>query len=764
VDPITSSLTSRKRFLFSLTLFTVALVLPTVVFAWIGSNRKPDSAPLSKPAKKVVLFGMPTLGLSDLEKGDTPNLDRLVKAGSVGAMSVRTYAREPNSAQGYTTLGAGARVKSSLAAGIAFDRNVLLTAGRAAEVAEQLTGRESQGEVLVTGGPETINDSSGLHLPSQAGALGSELKRYGVKTAVVGNADSPSTLLSDQGWLLSRPTGIALMDGASVAVDYGEVERSQLLKQDSSVAGGYRADPKAFVALAKESVDKADVVLLDPGDLDRASRLGTTALSEAEDNQSRQALRRTDEILGSVYQNLPKDTLLLVVSIAAPRTGYLTPVVAVGPGVASGYIDSVSTKKKGVVTVTDIAPTVLRALGKQVPGSMVGNEFRYLPDSTRLDYLQNLDRDTELQQSLYSLSALIFILVQLAVYLFVALLLKKKSRYKSSTSALGVAEQLLLAVAAFPLAVFLLRAVPGYSSLYLLLVPVLLLIVALLVELSRFIGKRSRLQPLFWIAVATVGVLMLDVAAGGYLHTSSIFGYSLQGGGRFYGAPNTTFAIVAAAALIASCIYVASCRDRHRATAFVAIFLGVVLLVDGAPQLGSDVGGILALAPVFGITLLALYGRRITLRSVLAFSLAGTVIVALAAAVDLLRPVESQTHLGQFARELGSDGVGTLVTTVARKEAANWRFLQGSLWTWLIPIVTGFLLYLLAYLRGWAKLLPAGSPQRVGFYSVVGAAIVGFFVNDSGPIVISLMLVFLGPYVALQALKLGTEQMSERES
>ena len=48
---------------------------------------------------------------------------------------------------------------------------------------------------------------------------------------------------------------------------------------------------------------------------------------------------------------------------------HLTPVVASGTGVTHGYLHSPSTKRLGLVTLTDVAPTVLDSLGKSVPPS-----------------------------------------------------------------------------------------------------------------------------------------------------------------------------------------------------------------------------------------------------------------------------------------------------------------------------------------------------------------------------------------------------------
>src|SRR4029077_4437077 len=116
----------------------------------------------------------------------------------------------------------------------------------------------------------------------------------------------------------------------------------------------------------------------------------------------RQALVHTDDVLGRVQKSLPPRTLLLVVSVVPPdSTWHLTPVVASGAGVVKGYLHSPSTDRLGLVTLTDVAPTVLHSLPVKIPDGMIGQPRRYPPGSVALSRLAGLDSSGRYRESIY---------------------------------------------------------------------------------------------------------------------------------------------------------------------------------------------------------------------------------------------------------------------------------------------------------------------------------------------------------------------------
>ncbi len=712
---------------------------------WSGGRWEPASQGLGTMPSKVVLFGVSHLSFEDLDNGNTPNLDRLVEQGALAAMSVRTMSGRPSTTEGYASLNAGTRVRAdSIAGASAYPYDALLENGLAQDIAESRTGRQSNGEVVVVGYPTVVRQTTGKHLSSEPGALGDALRISGKKTAVIGNADNTSAATDDR---VNRPIGISLVDRAG-SIDVGRVDAG-LLRPDPDAPFGVRFDRTQMLSAIKDGITRADVVAIDPGDMDRASAYGRLSLDKPATAHRINALKRSDELLGDVLDLVPEDALVMVVSVSPATKGWhLTPFFATGAGLDHGYVQSPSVKRLGVVTVTDIAPTILEAVGAKVPTGMIGHAFRYRNDKPDLTYLHNLDRDAGFREGIYFPIAITFIVVQALLYLFAMTTL---SRLRETKRTGQVLRALVIAVASFPLATFLFRAVPEVSRLGNSAIVVLLIINAAIAALALR-AKRHTLSPLSWVAGATAALIIVDLATGARLQYSSLLGYSLHTAARFFGIGNTAFAALGACAAIAACLHIEHAPRRKEALLSAAGFLAIVVISDGAPKLGNDVGGILTLVPVFGLTIIALSGRRLNLRHVLTVGALLGALLGLATGLDLLRDPDVRTHLGRFAADLfaGDDTAGT---TIARKLATNFRVLGTSIWAWMVPITAVFMLYILVHLDRAAELLPRGSARRIGVISTLAVGLLGFAVNDSGVVVTALVFVYLGPYLTLLALR-----------
>ena len=715
---------------------------------WWGNRWQPSSRPAVDGARKVVVFGIPKLGWDDVGTDAMPTLDRLVREGAVAATSVRTIAGRPGTPEGYASLGAGARVRAESPAGYAFEADTPLEGGTAAEALQRRTGaRRAGGDIAVVGAPSTFRLNAGRHLPSEPGAMGEALRRAGRRAGVVGNSDITPPRLARRPVLL-RPAAVAAMDaGGWVAT--GSVG-PQLLTRDGAAPFGVEADRSAITRAVLGSLHEADVVVVDPGDMDRAAEFAAVSAPAAAAVARRQALASTDAVLGDVADGLGPDTLLLVVSVVPPGTDWgLTPMVVSGKGVRSGYLHSASTHRLGVVTLTDVAPTVLHALGVPVPDGMIGQPLRYRPGDVDLAALRDLDRDASFWKSLYQPLTTWYVVLQGLAYAIAVVVF---ARLGGRGRAAGVLRWAALAIAAWPLATFLVRAVPDVAVIGAGAVPLLMAVDAAVVAAARRLGRRRPLGPLAWVCGATVALLIADLATGGHLQTSSLLGYSYHTAARFTGLGNTAFGVLAGAALIAVAIHVHHAPRRADALATAACVLALVALADGAPTLGSDVGGIVTLVPVFGLTLLALSGRRLSARAVVTAAAAGVVVVAVATGLDLLRPAESRTHLGTLVARVADEGLEPLTTTLSRKAEVNQRSFH-SVWAWVVPITGAYLLAALAWARGWGRLLPPGSPLRAGTVGVLAAGVLGYAANDSGIVVTAAVYLVVGPLLTLVALQ-----------
>jgi hypothetical protein len=504
------------------------------------------------------------------------------------------------------------------------------------------------------------------------------------------------------------------------------------------------------LAQTTAALARADVVLVDPGDLDRASEFAKTAGSGGASRARQSALRSTDALLGTLADSVAPDTMVLVVSVT-PKTArwQVTPMVVAGPGVPRGTVVSPSTKRVGLATLGDIAPTVLDALGAPIPtDEMEGHAVRYQPGHADLGRLSRLDRDARYREGIYVPVTTIYVTLQALLVLFTIFSLSRGAAIIRRGSGLRLA---LLSAAAFPLATFCLRAIPGITALgNLSILVVAALSIGLGVVATQF--RRHPLSPLTWLMGLTAVTILADASTGTRLHTSSILGWSLQSAGRFYGIPNTTFAVLAACTLLTAAAHVHYAPRRNEAIVAAGLALGLVAYVDGAPSLGNDVGGIITLVPIFGLALYALSGRRLSWRRVGIVGAVAAVVLVGFALLDERRPPSAQTHLGQFVASLREGGIGVAFETALRKQEANLKVLTHSVWSWIVPVGAAFMLYLLVWERRFTGLLPRRSPLYIGVVGAVVASIVGFITNDSGPVVTALFFVFIVPVLALSAL------------
>jgi hypothetical protein len=242
---------------------------------------------------------------------------------------------------------------------------------------------------------------------------------------------------------------------------------------------------------------------------------------------------------------------------------------------------------------------------------------------------------------------------------------------------------------------------------------------------------------------------------GAPLQLDTVFGYSPTVAGRFTGYGNLAFGMLAAAAvLVASGLCgVAVLRARRGPTRLAAVLLLVVVVVDGFPSWGSDVGGVLALVPATFVLVLLLAGHRIDLRRAVLAATATLGVLAAFAAVDLSRPEASRTHLGRLAARLVSDD-GGFATILQRKLEANVHILTSSVWTWVMPFAILFLAFLLRQRPGRLRNVEDRIPGlRSGLVAATVAGALGFALNDSGIAVPAVMLAVVLPYLTYLVLE-----------
>jgi hypothetical protein len=717
----------------------VGLAVAFTAFA-LGSvisvrSARPDSVAGPKGIDKVVVFGIPRLTFSAVRPSVMPNLVRLSDAGAIAGANVRTRGDRPSVGEAYASLGAGNRVSTGAVGVTAYDADAPLEGGTAGEVTARRSRTTFISAVVVPRMAAAVNDAD-VGDAAGPGALAEALGYAGRRTAVVANADTRSV---DGTLRPAAPAALAAADAKGL-VDDGTVDGS-LLRSQLHSPYGVTADVSRFEDEVFDALSRSDLVVVDPGETLRAETyLPTQSPSRARRSRV-DALRDTDAVLGRIAGRIDPHTLLIVVGVTPARSSWsITPVVFYGGGVPPGYLHSSSTHRPALVTLTDLAPTVLDALGEDVPAGMIGSPLRYRPGPASFHDIAELDDLLASRGPVDAPMTITFIVVQSVVYVLAVVVLTRVPRARWSAPALSLA---ILACGAWPLCTFLVRASPalasmGYGTFALTWVMALVLAGVAL----RF--RAHPLDPLIFICGATVAVIVGDLATGAWLEYGGFFGYAPNSAPRYTGIGNAAFALLSGATVVLCAGLVARSRRATEAWWVAVTVAAVVVFADGVPWMGADVGGMLSTVPVFGLTLWALRGRRIRWQTLAVAAAGAAVVLAGAVGLEALRDPDQRTHIGRFF--LGQDGVD-IRDTFQRKWSANTRVLRQSVWAWLVPVISGFSLYVLVVVEGWRRFLPRGSPERTGVVAALAMGTAGWLVNDSGVVVLALALVYLGPYV-----------------
>ena len=452
-----------------------------------------------------------------------------------------------------------------------------------------------------------------------------------------------------------------------------------------------------------------------------------------------------DDLLSRLRELEEGRTLVLLVTPADPgvRPG-LRPLVATGPGAPAGRLVSPSTRRGGLVLLTDLAPTILDVLAVPVPDDMAGRPLRRRAGPEDVRDLVEADALARQRDTVWDPALVAVVLLHLAGLAWAW----ARHRRAAGAPAGGAAERnraaraavslrwLALGLVAWPLATWLVRAVPGSGAIGAWAALLAALVDVTVVAVAWRLGRRRGLAPFALVVGATVALVTVDLGVGGPLQVSSAFGGPAHSTGRFTGLGNVAFAVYAGAALMA-----VACA-RRRAPWILALLLGVALVVT-LPTLGADAGGALTLLPVFVLAGAALWGR-LRLRTAVLAAVVTAAGVGVALAVDLSRPEEARTHLARFVAGGGRS------SSIGGKLAQN----LGTYATMplLIPVV---LIVLVAAAQLWrgrfrAALAP-GTPARIGVAAALAVALVGNVLNDSGAIVTVVVMSVVGPYLTARA-------------
>lgn len=665
--------------------------LSTAPAAAAGSGS--GSAPSSGP---IVVVGIAGLRWSDIQRDTTPTLYSLIGAGSVASISVRTVNLLTCPVDAWLTLSAGNRATGS-------------PAGASTEQPTSTSNRQTCPRIppvrngRVTGWSGLVRlqqpDTGSYGRP---GVLGHRLARAGV-------------------------CGTAVGPGAAVAL--------------AGLDGRVRHVSRT---VDRKTLGACPVTVVDAGSLPPSPAPRIIALE------------RFDHRVGAIRSRLGPGSRLVIAGIAdvaGTRPG-LQVVLSWQAGLASNsWLTSDSTRRTGLVQLTDLTATLLNRVGAGTNGldgaPLLLGPSRNIGIARTIENRIDLSVLTQMLPDLTPWFAGVFAGLLLCVFGLAYL-------RRGAPQALAWAALCLSAVS---VATYLSTLTSWWTGHY----PALSLgaelagIALALGTLASLPPWRQPWAPVVVVAGVTVVVLTVDAAVGTPLQIGSLLGSGLIEGARFFGFGNGTFAVYATCVLlVAGAVADLLVQRGRRALGVVAATsIGVLAsLVDGYPTWGADFGGLLSLLPGVFVLALLLAGVRLSPGRVVGIGALVVLAGAAVAAADWLRPVSEQTHLGRFVqRVIDGDATGILTHKA-----------DGALATLLNPLgIVGFVAFVFAVLvirdpsrfRA-ARLLRAYAAWvtlRETLYAVATTALIGMCVNDSGVVIPVAALLVAAPLVLATCLR-----------
>ena len=431
----------------------------------------------------------------------------------------------------------------------------------------------------------------------------------------------------------------------------------------------------------------------------------------------------------ALVDHLGPDDLLIAFAAGARADQELLPAGIAGPGF-EGNLTSASTRTDGVVTTTDIAPTVLDHLGVEVPDDMNGSEI------TSAD-TRDPEAVADLQERLDSRpSRDVVALLPLAIWLALSGLAAIVWRRPGARVALRL---LGLAAALGPLLLLLAAALDASTFVSTLLMGVGSVVAALAVD---------RLVPGYaGLALAcglTVGAYAVDVVVGSPLTSLSVLGPNPGYGVRFFGIGNELEAILTTLTLVGTGAALATRAGIERPAA-AGWFAGIALLatVAFAPgRFGADVGAAIVLG-VGGATAAVLALGLSRGRAILVVAGGGALALAGLLLIDLAL---GGAHLSRSV--LGAGEAGDVLDVLERRLTLMTNTFIHPVYPELLGAAVLVLGAGLVWHRRVLSWFGQAWPARSGFLGALAGVLVGTFANDSGSVLLVIGTIYLATSAA----------------
>jgi hypothetical protein len=429
-----------------------------------------------------------------------------------------------------------------------------------------------------------------------------------------------------------------------------------------------------------------------------------------------------------------------IITQLADRKDITTIVTGVGPAAGSddpslqviyrlgttlpGWLTSASTRREGIVTLTDLTRTLIDfgAPGSTVavdgsPFAVYGADLTLDAIDAKIDSIAALSDAAPIGYLVLGLGGSVLFVIMVVDVLRGRFLLPK----------------LILTFDGVVLAAMMLTgAVPWQNSGSPGLVVGLVVAAwsVTLTALALFLGRLAQVPNIIAATALTVATFTIDAALGAVMQPGSLINSRPIFGLRWYGFGNVTFAGYATAGLFLAGYVAHRCLVASRRTAAIAavgaIGFGIVIC-EGWPSMGSDFGGVIALTPAVLWLILALSGVKITWPKLLVIAGSALLAVAVISVLDWLRGPDRRSHLGNFVQRIID---GDALDVISRKAVASAETVASIVG--IGSLLIGVVLWIVIFRYVVPRVSSDFTTIRSALIAMLIVAIVGTLLNDGG--------------------------------
>jgi hypothetical protein len=428
-----------------------------------------------------------------------------------------------------------------------------------------------------------------------------------------------------------------------------------------------------------------------------------------------------------ITQLADREDITLIVTGVGPAAGSDDPSLQVVYRLGTtlpGWLTSASTRREGIVTLTDLTRTLIDF---GAPGSSVavdGSPFAvYTADLT----VDGIDAKINSIAALSDAVTIGYLALGLGGGLLFVILVVGTLR-----SRLALPKLILTFGGVLAAAMMLTGAVPwqnsGSPGLFLSLLVAAWSVI--LTALALLIGRMAQVPNAIAAVAITVAMFTGDAALGAVMQPGSMLNSRPIFGLRWYGFGNVTFAAYATAGLFLAG-YLAhrylTAGKRVAAVAAAGLIGFGIVICEGWPSMGSDFGGVIALTPAVLWLMLVLSGVKITWLKLLAIAGVAVLTIGVISLLDWIRGPDQRSHLGNFVQRILD---GDALDVISRKAIAAAETVTSPLG--IGSLLIGVMLWITIMTFLVPRISADFATVRSTLIAILIVAVLGTLLNDGG--------------------------------